>query len=129
MEIIVQDALMEPFMTLKLKNVFLCVGNFLLMTIQKKYVNVYLDMESLKMLVVSVQHHSLFKITIVLLVPMMLLTMLILKDVYVIVDSVYHHQDSVLEDVQLIKYIIQKQTNVIVWLVLEELTVSVKFVQ
>lgn len=129
MEIIVQDALMEPFMTLKLKNVFLCVGNFLLMTIQKKYVNVYLDMESLKMLVVNVQHHSLFKITIVLLVPMMLLTMLILKDVYVIVDSVYHHQDSVLEDVQLIKYIIQKQTNVIVWLVLEELTVSVKFVQ
>lgn len=58
---------------------------------------------------------------------MMPLTMLILKDVSATVDSIYHLQDSVLEDVQLIKYTIQKQTNVIVWLALEELTVSVKY--
>jgi hypothetical protein len=87
MEIIVQDVLMEQFMILKLKNVFTFVDKILLMTIPEKYAFVYQDMESIKMFVINVQHHSLFKITIVLPVQMTPHTMLILKDVSVIVVS------------------------------------------
>lgn len=65
MVIIVQDALMEPFMILKLKNVFTYVDKIQLMTIQKKYVFAYRDMESLKMFVEDAQQISSFKITIV----------------------------------------------------------------
>ncbi len=88
MEIFVQDVLMEQFMILKLKNVFMFVDKILLMTIPEKYVFVYQDMESLKMFVINVQHHSLFKITIVLPVQMTPHTMLTLKDASVIVVSI-----------------------------------------
>ena len=87
MEIIVQDVLMEQFMILKLKNVFTFVDKILLTITHKKNVFVYQDMESIKMFVINVQHHSLFKITIVLPVQMTPHTMLILKDASVIVVS------------------------------------------
>jgi hypothetical protein len=88
MEIIVQDVQMEQFTILKLKSVFTFVDKILLMTILEKYAFVYQDMESITMFAVDAQHHSLFKITIVLPVQMTLHTILILKDVSVIVVSI-----------------------------------------